>query len=103
MFPYPAQALIQATTKHQSKWERHHIVATTFADKLILSSDVAVITSLYLASYSVGSALGNTISGAIWTQVLPGKLLAELGNATLVAEGEFSSDFPIINADSTFL
>ncbi|KAL7417721.1 putative siderochrome-iron transporter [Mrakia frigida] len=65
MFPYPAQALIQATTKHQN---------------------VAVITSLYLASYSVGSALGNTISGAIWTQVLPGKLLAQLGNATLVAE-----------------
>jgi SIT family siderophore-iron:H+ symporter-like MFS transporter len=65
MFPYPAQASIQAATQHEH---------------------LAVITGLYLATYNVGSAFGNTVSGAIWTQVLPGKLNAELarfGNSTL--------------------
>jgi MFS transporter, SIT family, siderophore-iron:H+ symporter len=67
LFPYPGQASIQAATKHEH---------------------VAVITGLYLACYSIGSALGNTVSGAIWTQVLPGRLdtgLAPFGNATLAA------------------
>ena len=61
MFPYPAQASIQAATKHEH---------------------VAVITGLYLASYNIGSALGNTVSGAIWTQVVPGELTSRIGNAT---------------------
>jgi SIT family siderophore-iron:H+ symporter-like MFS transporter len=67
MFPYPAQASIQAATKHEH---------------------VAVITGLYLATYNVGSALGGAISGTIWTNVLPSKLeenLAPFGNATLAA------------------
>ncbi|KAF2733942.1 siderochrome-iron transporter-like protein Sit1 [Polyplosphaeria fusca] len=63
--PYPAQASIQAATRHEH---------------------VAVITGIYLASYNIGSALGNTVSGAIWTQVLPGELESRLGNATLAAE-----------------
>ncbi|SGY67996.1 BQ5605_C004g02836 [Microbotryum silenes-dioicae] len=68
MFPYPAQALIQSTTQHQH---------------------LAIITAMYLAFYNVGSALGNTISGAIWTQVLPGKLARELApfnNSTMGAD-----------------
>ncbi|PGH33272.1 MFS transporter, SIT family, siderophore-iron:H+ symporter [[Emmonsia] crescens] len=60
LFPYPAQASIQAATKHEH---------------------VAVITGLYLASYNIGSALGNAISGAIWNQVLPGALKARIGDA----------------------
>ncbi|KAF2014847.1 siderochrome-iron transporter-like protein Sit1 [Aaosphaeria arxii CBS 175.79] len=52
-FPYPAQASIQAATKHEH---------------------VAVVTGIYLASYNIGSALGNTVSGAIWSQVVPGML-----------------------------
>ncbi len=67
MFSYPAQASIQAATQHEH---------------------LAVITGLYLATYNVGSAFGNTVSGAIWTQVLPGQLNRELdrfGNATLAA------------------
>lgn len=65
MFPYPAQASIQAFTKHEN---------------------VAVITGLYLATYSVGSAFGNSVSGAIWTQVLPEQLEKNLAsiNSTLV-------------------
>ncbi|KAJ9614083.1 ferrioxamine B transporter [Cladophialophora chaetospira] len=67
LFPYPAQASIQAATKHEH---------------------VAVITGLYLATYNVGSALGGAISGTIWTNVLPSELeknLAPLGNTTLAA------------------
>ncbi|OAX79923.1 hypothetical protein ACJ72_05755 [Emergomyces africanus] len=59
LFPYPAQASIQAATKHEH---------------------VAVITGLYLASYNIGSALGNTISGAIWNQVLPGAIRDRVGD-----------------------
>ena len=60
-FSYPAQASIQAATKHEH---------------------VAVITGIYLASYNIGSALGATVSGAIWSQVVPGELTRRLGNAT---------------------
>ncbi|EDN05031.1 conserved hypothetical protein [Histoplasma mississippiense (nom. inval.)] len=60
LFPYPAQASIQAATKHEH---------------------VAVITGLYLASYNIGSALGNAISGAIWNQVLPGAIQDRVGDA----------------------
>ncbi|KAL1998465.1 hypothetical protein VTN02DRAFT_6124 [Thermoascus thermophilus] len=65
LFPYPAQASIQAATKHEH---------------------LAVITGLFLASYNIGSAIGNTISGSIWTQVLPGELIHRVGNVTLATE-----------------
>jgi SIT family siderophore-iron:H+ symporter-like MFS transporter len=68
LFPYTAQASIQAATLHEH---------------------VAVITALYLATYNIGSALGNTVSGAIWTQVLPDKIATHLAavstNTTLPA------------------
>jgi MFS transporter, SIT family, siderophore-iron:H+ symporter len=67
LFPYPAQASIQAATQHEH---------------------LAVITGLFLACYNVGSALGNTVSGAIWTQVLPRELEQNLngfGNSTLAS------------------
>jgi MFS transporter, SIT family, siderophore-iron:H+ symporter len=67
LFPYTAQASIQAATRHEH---------------------VAVVTGLYLACYNVGSAFGNTISGAIWTQVLPGELESRLS--------------PLTNDNSTF-
>ncbi|OHE95148.1 major facilitator superfamily transporter [Colletotrichum orchidophilum] len=65
MFPYPAQASLQTTLKHEH---------------------LAIMTGLYLATYNIGSAFGNTVSGAIWTQVLPSVLeknLAPFGNDTL--------------------
>jgi MFS transporter, SIT family, siderophore-iron:H+ symporter len=43
---------------------------------------VAVITGLYLSSYSLGAAFGNSISGAIWNQILPGQLVTRLGPVT---------------------
>lgn len=63
-FPYPAQASIQAVSRHEH---------------------LAVVTGIFLASYNIGSALGNTISGSIWNQVLPGELSRRLGNETLAA------------------
>ncbi|KAL5356819.1 major facilitator superfamily domain-containing protein [Aspergillus floccosus] len=59
MFPYPAQASIQAATKHEH---------------------LAVITGLFLASYNVGSAIGNTIAGAIWRQTLLKELINNMGD-----------------------
>lgn len=73
-FPYPAQASIQAATKHEH---------------------VAVITGVFLASYNIGSALGNTVSGAIWSQIVPGELTQRLGNATLANEW-FGSPFALL-------
>ncbi|KAH8892395.1 MFS transporter [Thozetella sp. PMI_491] len=66
MFPYPAQASLQAALRHEN---------------------LAVMTGLYLATYNVGSAFGNTVSGAIWTQVLPNALEERLRpiNSTLAA------------------
>ena len=80
LFAYPTQALVQAATRHEH---------------------VAVITSLYLATYNVGSSIGyrcvkagssilkaasnddvcdlvflRSISGAVWTQRMP-RLLVE--------------------------
>ncbi|CAK7264373.1 ferrioxamine B transporter [Sporothrix epigloea] len=67
MFPYPAQASLQSSLKHEN---------------------LAVMTGLYLATYNIGSAFGNTVSGALWTQVLPSTLednLRGFGNSTLAA------------------
>lgn len=64
LFSWPAQASMQAHVKHEH---------------------LAVMTGTFLASYNVGSAIGNTISGAFWTQLLPSSLHDELGgiNSTL--------------------
>lgn len=61
MFSYTTQASVQAETRHEH---------------------VAVVTAIYLATYQVGSALAASISGAIWTQILPGRLERNLGDAT---------------------
>ncbi|KAK4236008.1 major facilitator superfamily domain-containing protein [Achaetomium macrosporum] len=82
MFPYPAQASLQTVLKHEH---------------------LAVMTGLYLATYNLGSAFGGAVSGAIWTQVLPGELdqrLAPFNNATLAtyAYGNpfaFIVDYPV--------
>ncbi|KAK7202368.1 major facilitator superfamily domain-containing protein [Myxozyma melibiosi] len=63
-FTYPAQASIASCTTH------------TFMSTAI---------TLYLSMYYVGSAFGTSVSGAIWTNLLPEKLLENLQNATLAA------------------
>lgn len=66
LIPYTAQASLQAGLRHEN---------------------LAVMTGIYLAMYNVGSALGNTVSGAMWSQLLPAKLDETLAglNATLAA------------------
>ncbi len=67
MFPYPAQASLQVGLKHEH---------------------LAVMTGIYLATYNIGSAFGNAVSGAIWTQVLPYALedrLASINSTLAVA------------------
>ncbi|OJJ75326.1 hypothetical protein ASPBRDRAFT_205311 [Aspergillus brasiliensis CBS 101740] len=83
LFPYPAQASIQAATKHEH---------------------LAVVTGLFLACYNIGTAVGGSISGAVWTQVLPGELNSRLGNATLATQAfmdpfAFSATYPIGTPD----
>lgn len=58
------------------------------------------MTALYLSAYRVGSALGNTISGAIWTQVLPSQLAQRFDNQTFAQEiyGDpftFAATYPV--------
>lgn len=73
MFPYPAQASLQTELRHEH---------------------LAVMTGIYLALYNIGSALGGAVSGAIWTQVLPGELSKRLDpiNGTL-AELTYADPF----------
>ncbi|KAK0648047.1 major facilitator superfamily domain-containing protein [Cercophora newfieldiana] len=82
MFPYPAQASLQVGLKHEH---------------------LAVMTGLYLATYNLGSAFGGAISGAIWTQVLPGQLTSRMepfNNATFATSAyanpfDFALQFPV--------
>ncbi|GCB27027.1 siderophore iron transporter 1 [Aspergillus awamori] len=83
LFPYPAQASIQAATKHEH---------------------LAVVTGLFLACYNIGTAVGGSISGAVWTQILPGELNSRLGNTTLATQAfkdpfTFSATYPIGTPD----
>lgn len=95
--PYTVQAIVQAATKHERKLD---ISALDFMICSLAATDVALVTSLYLAAYNVGSALGAAISGvssaillnshmtddcrqAVWTNTLPEKLNLYLGNSTL--------------------
>lgn len=64
MFPYPAQASMQVQLKHEN---------------------LAVMTGIYLAVYNIGSALGNAVSGALWTQLLPGYLERGISDPKIVA------------------
>ncbi|CAG5177754.1 uncharacterized protein ALTATR162_LOCUS8362 [Alternaria atra] len=85
MFPYPAQASIQAATKHEH---------------------VAIVTGIYLATYNIGSALGNTVSGAMWQQIIPNELARRIGDPSLasVVYGDpfsFAASYPVGTAERT--
>ncbi|GAA6001816.1 uncharacterized protein JCM10292_005923 [Rhodotorula paludigena] len=59
LFAYSAQTLIQTAGRHQH---------------------TSILLATYLAVYNIGSSFGNTISGAIWTQLMPGKIQEVIGN-----------------------
>lgn len=76
LFSWPAQASMQAHLKHEQ---------------------LAVMTGTFLASYNVGSAIGNTISGAIWTQLLPSSLHDGLDNInSTLASSAYADPFTAI-------
>lgn len=67
-FSYPTLTAIQAASKHEN---------------------LAVVTGLYLALFYVGSAFGSAVSGAVYTNLLPGQLTSRIGavssNTTLAS------------------
>ncbi|GAA5915197.1 hypothetical protein JCM6882_001134 [Rhodosporidiobolus microsporus] len=63
-YPFATQVLVQVEGSH---------------------AQTAVLLALYRSVGFCGSAIGQTIGGAIWTQVLPNKLANGLSNATEVA------------------
>ena len=67
MFPYPAQAVIQAFVSHEN---------------------LGVMTGLYLSFYNVGQAIGTSVSGAMYTQILPKEISnrLETSNSTLIEQ-----------------
>lgn len=56
-FTYVTQLSIQLCTSHEH---------------------MAVVLSLYLLSYNIGSSLGSSVSGAVWTNILPDQILSRL-------------------------
>lgn len=64
MFSYPINVSMQSATSHEN---------------------LATVAALGYTLYRIGSAVGNSVSGAIWTQLLPDRLEKNLGNATLAA------------------
>ncbi|CDR42044.1 CYFA0S08e02960g1_1 [Cyberlindnera fabianii] len=62
LFSYPIYISLQGSTTHEH---------------------LATVTALVIVVYRVGQAVGNSVSGAIWTQLLPARLTKDLGNATM--------------------
>ncbi|SCV02043.1 LAME_0G20186g1_1 [Lachancea meyersii CBS 8951] len=74
MWTYPVNVSVQSATSHEN---------------------MATVTALNYTSYRVGGAVGSAVSGAIWTQILYGKLLSLLGNVEEATEA-YSSPFTFI-------
>ncbi|KAJ4165472.1 hypothetical protein LMH87_007104 [Akanthomyces muscarius] len=58
------------------------IVAQTAVQSVASHQDVANVTTLYEAARAIGGAIGNAISGLIWTRLLLAKLQAHLPEAS---------------------
>ncbi|KAK9333683.1 major facilitator superfamily domain-containing protein [Lipomyces starkeyi] len=56
-------------------------------------SDVAVATALFLTVFSLGSAVGAAISGAIWTSLLPSQLTKYVPESILDQVPDIYADF----------
>ncbi|RHZ46022.1 uncharacterized protein CDV56_101439 [Aspergillus thermomutatus] len=76
--PYASLASLQASLAHEQ---------------------LGVITGLFLAFHSIGDALGNSVAGAIWTQVLPSALASRLAtqpNGTTLAASVYGNPFAVV-------
>lgn len=74
LFTHATQALLQALVNHET---------------------MGTVTMLYSCSYYVGSAIGSSVSGAVWTQVLPNEINKRITNKTL-AKVAYSSPLTFI-------
>lgn len=77
-FTYTTQVSIQACTNHEY---------------------MAMVLSIYLASYNIGAALGSAVSGAIWTQLMYKtivKNMTKLGVDTSLAATAYGSPYEFI-------
>lgn len=77
-FTYTTQLSIQTCTNHEY---------------------MAVMLALYLALYNIGSAVGNSVSGAIWTQLMEKNIeeqMAKLGVDTKLAASAYGAPFTFI-------
>ncbi|KAL5356671.1 major facilitator superfamily domain-containing protein [Aspergillus floccosus] len=75
--PYASLASLQVSLKHEA---------------------MGVMTGLFLACHSIGDALGNSVAGAIWTQLLPSRLASKLSfqpDNTLAAQ-VYGNPFAIV-------
>jgi len=78
LFTYPTQVSIQTCTNHEH---------------------MAIVISLYLAFYNIGSAFGSCVSGAVWTNTLYKYLLdkfTEAGLDTSAAELAYGKPYDFI-------
>lgn len=78
LFTYPTQVSIQTCTNHEH---------------------MAIVISLYLAFYNIGSAFGVCVSGAVWTNKLYGYLLnkfSEFGVDTALAAQAYEDPFTFV-------
>ncbi|RSL92348.1 hypothetical protein CEP52_013865 [Fusarium oligoseptatum] len=74
-FSYPNMAAAQALTRHE---------------------DIAVITSIMLTMNNVGVALGNAVSGAIWTQTLYDRLQRDLAPNSQLAQQVYAAPLYVV-------
>ncbi|SJL02116.1 related to siderophore iron transporter mirC [Armillaria ostoyae] len=56
------------------------ITIQTAAQASVSHKDVATVTAMVLLLTEIGGAIGNSVAGAIWTNLMPGKLLKYLPN-----------------------
>ncbi|OCF41266.1 MFS transporter, SIT family, siderophore-iron:H+ symporter [Kwoniella heveanensis CBS 569] len=82
MFPYPTQVMIQSAVQHER---------------------TAMVTSLYLASYSIGSAIGNAIAAGIWNGTMPSHLIRAMerygvADSATLAASVFASPLAFIES-----
>ncbi|KAK0468474.1 drug:h+ antiporter [Desarmillaria tabescens] len=56
------------------------ITIQTAAQASVSHKDVATVTAMVLLLTEIGGAIGNAVAGAIWTNLMPGKLLKYLPN-----------------------
>lgn len=84
MYVYPIQVSVQAACRHESKQTPFFVPSehekSSTDNPHTFSADIAVIMSLFFCCNCIGVALGNSVAGAIWNELLPTRLASTLGD-----------------------